>query len=107
LTQIRRLILEATPEVEETVKWVKPSNPLGVTTWGHAGIVCTGEVYKAYVKMTLSQRAALEDPTGIFNAGFGGGTSTYARVRQSISAFKALVRGAVAHNVAKQKPKRS
>lgn len=111
LTEIRSLIREAAPEVEETVKWVKPSNPLGVPTWEHAGILCTGEVYKAYVKMTFAQGAALEDPTGLFNAGFGGGTRRAIDIREGeaidTSAFKALVMRAVAHNVAKQEPKRT
>src|SRR5689334_2322790 len=55
LTEIRRLIHEADPEMVEERKWIKPSNPSGVPTWSHAGIVCTGETYKAVVKVTFAR----------------------------------------------------
>jgi hypothetical protein len=104
LTRMRGLIREADPAVVETVKWRKPSNPTGVPVWEHAGILCTGEVYKGYVKLTFAQGAALEDPSGLFNAGFGGGTRRAIDIREGeavdAAAFKALVREAVAHNVA-------
>jgi len=107
LARMRDLIWEADPEVIETVKWVKPTNPAGVPVWEHAGIICTGEVYKAYVKLTFARGAALEDPCGVFNAGFGGGTRRAIDIREGgnidASAFKALVAEAVALNVAKQK----
>ena len=103
LTRMRGLIREADPEVVETVKWRKPSNPAGVPVWEHAGILCTGEVYKAYVKLTFARGAALDDPTGLFNAGFGGGTRRAIDIREEetvdAEAFKALVREAVAQNV--------
>lgn len=105
LARMRALIHEADPEVVETVKWVKPSNPSGVPIWEHAGIICTGEVYKAYVKLTFMQGAALDDPGGVFNAGFGGGTRRAIDIREGDvvdpDAFKALVREAVALNVGK------
>ena len=111
LARIRGLILQADPEVVETVKWVKPTNPLGVPTWEHAGIICTGEVYKAYVKLTFAQGAALEDPAGLFNAGFGGGTRRAIDIREGetvdAAAFKALVKAAIALNLAKQTRKRT
>ncbi|MHB1304993.1 MAG: DUF1801 domain-containing protein [Acidiphilium sp.] len=111
LTRIRGLIHAADPEVVEAVKWVKPSNPFGVPTWEHAGIICTGEVYKAYVKLTFSQGAMLEDPAGLFNAGFGGGTRRTIDIREgetvNAAAFKALIKEAVALNVAKQTAKRT
>ena len=66
LARMRQLIREADPEVVETVKWRKPSNPSGVPVWEHAGILCTGEVYKGYVKLTFARGAALDDPTGLF-----------------------------------------
>jgi len=111
LSRMRALIHEADPEVVEAVKWVKPSNPSGVPTWEHAGIVCTGEVYKAYVKLTFAQGAALDDPQGLFNAGLGGGTRRAIDIREGDTvepeAFKALVREAVALNAGKaRKPKR-
>lgn len=107
LARMRALIHEADPEVVETVKWVKPSNPSGVPIWEHAGIICTGEVYKAYVKLTFMQGAALDDPGGVFNAGFGGGTRRAIDIREGDvvdpDAFKALVREAVALNVGKKR----
>jgi hypothetical protein len=103
LSRMRGLIREADPEVVETVKWRKPSNPSGVPVWEHAGILCTGEVYKGYVKLTFARGAALEDPAGLFNAGFGGGTRRAIDIREGetvdATAFRALVREAVAQNV--------
>ena len=103
LTRRRGLIREADPEVVETVKWRKPSNPSGVPVWEHAGILCTGEVYKGYVKLTFARGAALEDPAGVFNASLDGGTRRAIDIREGdtvdADAFKALVREAVALNV--------
>src|SRR4051794_17286439 len=106
LKQIRTLIRDADPEVIEAVKWAKPSNPSGVPVWEHAGIICTGEVYKAYVKLTFARGAALADPTGLFNAGFGGGTRRAIDIREGdtveAAAFTALIRAAVGLNFEKQ-----
>ena len=111
LARMRELIHEADPEVVEAVKWTKPSNPSGVPTWEHAGIVCTGEIYKAYVKLTFAQGAALKDPAGLFNAGIGGGTRRAIDISEGetvdAAAFKALIQEAVRLNVAKQKSKGS
>ena len=108
LARMRRLIRAANPEVTETVKWRKPTNPNGVPVWEHAGILCTGEVYKDYVKLTFARGAALDDPAGLFNAGFGGNTRRAIDLREGEeideAAFKALVREALAANVAR-KPK--
>jgi hypothetical protein len=107
LARVRQLIKEADPEVTETVKWRKPSNPNGVPVWEHAGILCTGEVYKTYVKLTFAKGAALDDPAGLFNTGFGGNTRRAIDIREGDeideAAFKALVREAVAENVAKKR----
>jgi hypothetical protein len=107
LSRMRGLIREADPEVVETVKWRKPTNPSGVPVWEHAGILCTGEVYKGYVKLTFARGAALDDPAGLFNAGFGGDTRRAIDIREGemvdADAFKALVLEAVAANLA---PKR-
>jgi hypothetical protein len=107
LDRMRKLIREADPEVVETVKWRKPTNPSGVPVWEHAGIQCTGEVYKDYVKLTFALGAALDDPAGLFNAGFGGGTRRAIDIRGGetvdAAAFKALVREAVAANVARKR----
>lgn len=109
LGRMRRLIREADPDVTETVKWVKPSNPAGVPVWEHAGIICTGEIYKATVKLTFAHGAALPDPAGLFNAGFGGGTRRALDLREGETVdetvFKVLVREAVSFNLGKRKPK--
>ncbi|WP_026792267.1 DUF1801 domain-containing protein [Pleomorphomonas oryzae] len=111
LKRMRGLIREADPDVVEAVKWAKPTNPSGVPTWEHAGIICTGEVYKTYVKLTFAQGAALPDPSGLFNAGLTGGTRRAIDIHEGetvdAEAFKALIGHAVALNVGKQKPRRN
>ncbi|MBJ7412482.1 MAG: DUF1801 domain-containing protein [Phenylobacterium sp.] len=99
LGRVRRLIHEADPEVEETWKW------RGVPVWEHAGIICTGETYKAVVKLTFAKGASLDDPAGLFNASLEGNTRRAIDIAEGQSldeaAFKALVRAAVALNTAK------
>jgi hypothetical protein len=103
LAEARRLIHEADPDVVEEVKWVKPSNPHGVPVWSHDGILCTGETYKAAVKLTFARGAALEDPSGLFNAGLDGNVRRAIDLREGdvldAAAFKELVRAAVDANV--------
>ena len=105
LRRIRRLIHEADPDVVEAVKWRKPSNPLGVPTWEHAGIICTGETYKDKVKLTFARGAALADPSGLFNSSLEGNArraiDLFEGQALDESAVKALVRGAVAVNHAR------
>ena len=102
LAQVRRLIREADPEAIEERKWAKPSNPAGVPTWSRDGILCTGETYRDKVKLTFARGAALDDPSGLFNASLDGGTRRAIDIREGDSidegAFKALVREAVALN---------
>ena len=103
LARVRALIKEADPEMVEAVKWRKPSNAmLGVPVWEHAGIICTGETYKDKVKLTFAEGAALEDPSGLFNASLEGGTRRAIDLHASdtidAKAFKALIRAAVALN---------
>src|SRR5262245_55236124 len=74
LTRMRTLILEADPEMIEERKWVKPTKPLGVPVWSHAGIVCTGETYQKVVKLTFMRGASLPDPARLFNSSLEGGT---------------------------------
>lgn len=110
LAHMRALIEKADPGVVETRKWAKASNNMqGVPVWERGGIICTGETYKDYVKLTFAQGAKLDDPSKVFNAGFGGGTRRAIDIREGDAidekAFKALVRAAVALNTAK-KPKR-
>ena len=104
--RMRGLIREADPEVQETVKWRKPNNPSGVPVWEHAGILCTGETYKNYIKLTFARGASLDDPTGLFNSSRTGGTRRAIDIREGETvdgeAFKALVREAVAMNVGKR-----
>jgi len=107
LARMRRLIREADPDVVEELKWRKPSNPSGVPTWSHAGIICTGELYKDKVKLTFARGAALEDPKGLFNAGFGGGTRRAIDIAEGVeidaAAFTALIGEAIAANFAHKK----
>jgi hypothetical protein len=113
LDRMRRLIKAADPDVVEEIKWVKPSNPLGVPVWSHGGIVCTGEVYKQAVKLTFARGASLADPRGLFNASLEGNTRRAIDIHEGetvdASAFKALFRAAVALNTSgsKAKPGRS
>jgi hypothetical protein len=105
LARMRKLIKQADPKVVEAVKWRKPSNPNGVPVWEHDGIICTGETYKSYVKLTFAKGAALEDPAGLFNASLEGNTRRAIDIREGDrideKAFKALIRAAVALNTAK------
>ncbi len=102
LARLRRLIHEADPDIEEDVKWRKPSNPQGVPVWSHHGIICTGEVYKDKVKLTFMKGASVDDPAGIFNASLEGNARRAIDIHQDDAidepAFMALVRAAVAAN---------
>jgi hypothetical protein len=101
LARIRSLIHQADPEVVEEWKW------RGVPIWEHDGIICTGESYKDYVKTTFAKGAALDDPSGLFNAGLDGGTRRAIDFREgdkiNEKAFKALIRAAVELNARKTK----
>ena len=101
LADIRAVIKEADPEVVETWKW------RGVPVWEHDGIICTGETYKAAVKMTFAKGAALPDPARLFNSSLEGNTRRAIDVREGETpnrkALKALVRAAVALNVSKRR----
>ena len=102
---MRDLIQLADPDVVEAMKWRKPSNPSGVPVWEHGGIICTGEIYKAYVKLTFARGASLPDPSGLFNASLEGGTRRAIDIREDDSidevAFKELIRAAVALNLSR------
>jgi hypothetical protein len=97
LAHIRALIHRADPEVVEEWKW------RGVPVWSHAGIVCTGETYKAVVKLTFAKGAALNDPSGLFNASLEGNTrraiDLHAGETIDEAALMALIRAAVALNI--------
>jgi len=106
LAHVRALIKAADPGIIEEVKWRKPSNGmLGVPVWEHDGIICTGETYKAAVKLTFANGAAIKDPTGLFNASLDGNVRRAIDIHEGETvnekAFKALIRAAVAFNIAK------
>jgi len=112
LASVRKIIKQADPEIVEQVKWRKPSNAmLGVPVWEHAGIVCTGETYQAVVKLTFAKGAALEDPSGLFNASLEGSTRRAIDIHEGDKldekALKTLIRAAVALNMANPTPSRS
>ena len=99
LGRLRALVKEADPDVVEEWKW------RGVPVWSHDGIICTGETYKSVVKMTFARGAALEDPSGLFNASLDGNTRRAIDFHEGDEidekALKDLVRAAVALNQSK------
>jgi hypothetical protein len=108
LARVRALIKQADPDVVEEVKWRKPSNSmLGVPVWEHGGIICTGEIYKAAVKLTFAKGASLKDPSSLFNASLEGGTRRAIDIHEgekiNENAFKALIREAVELNTRSKK----
>jgi hypothetical protein len=111
LGRIRTLIKEADPDAVEEVKWVKPTSP-GTPTWSHDGIICTGETYKSVVKVTFAKGASLKDPARLFNSSLEGNVRRAIDIHEGEgvdeSAFKALVRQAVALNRSgKSKPSKN
>ena len=98
LARARELIKRAVPDVVEEIKWRKPSNPAGVPTWSSDGIVCTGETYKAKVKLTFAKGASIDDPDGVFNASLDAGTRRAIDLAEGDEldpdAFEAIVRAA-------------
>jgi len=96
LSQLRRLIKQADPEVVEEWKW------RGVPVWSHDGLICTGETYKNVVKMTFAKGAALKDPSGLFNSSLDGNTRRAIDLHEGEKideeALKTLVRAAVTLN---------
>ena len=107
LAMVRKLIRQADPDVAEEVKWRKPSNPSGVPVWEHGGIICTGETYKAKVKLTFAYGAKFPDPDGLFNGNDNGSTrrsiDLFEGAEVDGQAFKKLVRAAIEYNLANLK----
>lgn len=101
LARVRALVREAEPEVVEQWKW------RGVPVWSRGGILCTGETYKQVVKLTFARGATLEDPAGLFNASLEGTTRRAIDIHEGDTldeaAFRALIRAAVAANLAKRR----
>lgn len=102
LSRIRKWIVQADPEMVEERKWKKVSNPEGVPIWSHGGMICTGETYKAYVKITFAKGASLKDPSRLFNSSLEGATRRAIDIHEGEKlderAFKGLIREAVALN---------
>lgn len=100
-TRIRALIHQAEPEIEETWKW------RGVPVFEKSGILCTGETYKSYVKLTFAKGASLPDPTGLFNASLEGNARRAIDIHEGVvvdaEAFIALIRAAVTLNQSRKK----
>ena len=110
LSRMRKLIKEADPDAVEELKWVKPSSP-GTPVWSHDGIICTGESYKNVVKLTFTKGVSLKDPARLFNSSLDGNVRRAIDIHEGEevdeSAFKALVRQAVALNGSgKSKPRK-
>ncbi len=101
LSRLRGLVKEADPDVVEEWKW------RGVPTWYHDGIICTGETYKAVVKMTFAKGASLKDPAGLFNSSLEGNTRRAIDFHEgekiNEKARKTLLRAAVTLNESKAK----
>ncbi len=101
LAHVRALIRQADPEVVETWKW------RGVPVWEHDGILCTGETYKAVVKLTFAKGASLDDPAGLFNSSLEGNVRRAIDIREGEpideAAFKALIHAAIALNGTKKR----
>jgi len=99
LSQLRKLIKQADPEVVEEWKW------RGVPVWSHGGLICTGETYKSVVKMTFAKGAALEDPSSLFNSSLDGNTRRAIDFHEGEKideeALKALIRAAVTLNASR------
>ncbi len=108
LARMRALIREALPDVVETMKWKKPSNPAGVPVWERAGggILCTGDALKEKVKLTFGRGAMLADPAGLFNESLNGNAMRAIDLAEGETvdptAFKTLVRAAAADQAARQ-----
>ncbi|WP_337188399.1 DUF1801 domain-containing protein [Phenylobacterium sp.] len=103
LARVRALIHETVPNVVEEWKW------RGVPVWSSGGILCTGETYRAVVKLTFAHGAALPDPSGLFNASLEGKVRRAIDLRQGdvldAGAFRALVQAAAGFNTAKSRPR--
>jgi hypothetical protein len=106
LARVRKLIQDADPDVVEEWKWEKPKSG-GVPVWSHDGGICTGESYKQVVKLTFFRGASLKDPKTLFNSSLEGNTRRAIDIREGetidATAFKALIREAVAANTAAKK----
>ncbi len=108
LHRMRELIKEEDPDVVEAVKWAKATSP-GTPVWEHDGIICTGESYKAVVKLTFMKGASLGDPAKLFNSSLEGNARRAIDIHEGeqidAKAFKALIRAAIELNTTGGKAK--
>jgi hypothetical protein len=108
LAKVRTLIHQADPDIVEEWKWAKASSP-GTPVFSHGGIICTGETYKAAVKLTFAKGASLPDPSGLFNSSLDGNVRRAIDIHEgdkiNEAALKNLIRAAVALNLQKSKSK--
>jgi hypothetical protein len=111
LAELRKIILDADPEMAEDAKWRRPSNPLGAPVWEHNGIVVVGNILKERVRLTFSAGASLPDPEGLFNSRLDSKTARaidfYEGDAPNEAAVRALVVSGVEYNLAKKKPAKS
>jgi hypothetical protein len=107
LAKLRKIVHDADPEIAEDVKWKRPSNPLGSAVWSHDGMVCIGIILKERVRLSFSAGSSLPDPKKRFNAQLSGKSraiDVFQNEKLDEQALKAIVKAAVAHNLAKTRP---
>jgi hypothetical protein len=108
LAKLREVIHAADPGIIETVKWRRPSSPMGAPVWEHSGIVCVGNILKTSVRLTFSAGALLPDPHKLFNARLDSKTARaidcHDGDKLNESALKAIIQSGVAYNLARVKP---
>jgi len=104
LSKLRKIVQDADPEIVEDVKWKRPSNPIGSAVWSHDGQVCVGIILKERVRLAFSAGSSLPDPKKLFNAQLLGKSRAIdfsQNEKLDERALKAIVKAAVAHNLAK------
>jgi hypothetical protein len=104
LAKLRRIVHDADPEIEEDVKWKRPSNPLGSAVWKHDGMVCVGIILKERVRLSFSAGSSLPDPTKLFNAqllGKSRAIDVWKGEELAHRALTAIIRAGVERNLAK------
>ena len=107
LAKLRKVVHDADPDIGEDVKWKRPSNPLGSAVWSHDGIVCIGIILKERVRLSFAAGSSLADPKHLFNAQLLGKSRAIDVARNEKldeAALKAIVKAAVARNLAKTRP---
>ena len=107
MAKLRKIVHDADPDIAEDVKWKRPSNPLGSAVWTHDGMVCIGIILKERVRLSFAAGSTLPDPKRLFNAqllGKSRAIDVAQNEKLDEQALKAIVKAAVAHNLAKARP---